>query len=143
MKGGRQPHQRVFNIVEGAVYNARDSHPNWPLDHRFVKSIAKRAAGTLTATWPEVLAAPTKPSDQPGAGYGIRVPGGGISDATTRSRRGRVTPVLARSLKRLHVKVGVLAAQARYAGQSERYNALVDALRLVRLEIDENVRRSR
>lgn len=48
---------RIMRAVEGAVRNAAHSHPGWRFDHRFAKSVAKRAAGTLTAEWPDVLAA--------------------------------------------------------------------------------------
>jgi hypothetical protein len=47
----------VMRIIEGAIKNATDAHPDWQIDPRFAKSIAKRAAGTLTAQWPDVLAA--------------------------------------------------------------------------------------
>lgn len=48
-------------MIEGAVKNACDAHPGWRPPKHFARSIAKRAAGTLTAQWPEVLAA--EPSD--------------------------------------------------------------------------------
>src|SRR3990167_6188372 len=58
MASVRQPSQnRIMRAVRGAVKNASDAHPNWKLDRRFVNSVAKRAAGTLTAEWHEVLAA--------------------------------------------------------------------------------------
>ena len=46
-----------MQAVRGAVVNAADAHPTWKIDRRFVHSVAKRAAGTLTAEWPDVLAA--------------------------------------------------------------------------------------
>lgn len=46
---------RILKIVEGAVLNASDAH-KVPRDTWLARSIAKRAAGTLTAQWPEVLA---------------------------------------------------------------------------------------
>ena len=50
---------RVMRIIEGAVYNAADAHGD-PRDTWMAKSIAKRAAGTLSAQWPEVLAVSTR-----------------------------------------------------------------------------------
>jgi hypothetical protein len=47
----------MLKMIEGAVKNAMDAHPDWSIDRRFAKSIAKRSAGTLSAQWPEVLAA--------------------------------------------------------------------------------------
>ena len=47
---------RILRIVEGAVLNTADAHGN-TRDVWLARSIAKRAAGTLSAQWPEVLAA--------------------------------------------------------------------------------------
>ena len=46
---------RILKIVEGAVLNAYDAHRT-PRDTWLARSVAKRAAGTLSAQWPEVLA---------------------------------------------------------------------------------------
>ena len=46
---------KVLRIIEGAAFNAADAH-GVPRDTWMARSIAKRAAGTLTAQWPEVLA---------------------------------------------------------------------------------------
>lgn len=46
---------QILKIIEGAVKNAHDAH-GLEFDPRLARSIAKRAAGTLTAQWPEVLA---------------------------------------------------------------------------------------
>jgi hypothetical protein len=48
--------QRILRIVQGAVLNVADAH-GLPRDPYLARSIAKRATGTLTAGWPEVLAA--------------------------------------------------------------------------------------
>ena len=48
---------RVLKIVRGAVLNAAHAHAE-PISHSFANSVAKRAAGTLTAQWPDVLAMP-------------------------------------------------------------------------------------
>lgn len=48
---------RVLRIIEGAIKNAAHAHEEIKVSPRFRRSIAKRAAGTLTAQWPEVLAA--------------------------------------------------------------------------------------
>ncbi len=48
---------RVLRIIEGAIRNATHAHPEIEIGPRHRRSIAKRAAGTLTAQWPEVLAA--------------------------------------------------------------------------------------
>ncbi len=48
--------RRILRVVEGAVLNAADAHGR-PRDRYIARSIAKRAAGTLSAQWAEVLAA--------------------------------------------------------------------------------------
>ena len=53
--------KRMLQIIEGAVHNAMDAH-SVPRDQRMARSIAKRAAGTLSSQWKEVLAVNTKPS---------------------------------------------------------------------------------
>lgn len=51
------PQAHVLRIVEGAIKNAAHAHEEIKVSPRHRRSIAKRAAGTLTAQWPEVLAA--------------------------------------------------------------------------------------
>lgn len=52
---------RMMRVIVGAVLNTADAHGE-PRDEWLARSIAKRAAGTLSAQWPEVLAASTRPS---------------------------------------------------------------------------------
>lgn len=47
---------RMMRIVRGAVLNAAHAH-GLPPSKGFANSVAKRAIGTLTGQWPEVLAA--------------------------------------------------------------------------------------
>jgi hypothetical protein len=47
---------RMLRIIEGAVLNAFDSK-GLRRNPVFARSVAKRAAGTLSAQWPEVLSA--------------------------------------------------------------------------------------
>ena len=51
-------HSQVVRIIAGACDNAAHAHPDWYIDPRLYRSIAKRAAGTLLAAMPDVLAAP-------------------------------------------------------------------------------------
>ena len=54
----------VLRMVEGAVKNAFDVHPQGSCSVEYLaRSIAKRAAGTLTAGWPDVLARAQAGSD--------------------------------------------------------------------------------
>jgi hypothetical protein len=47
---------RMLKAIAGAVINTLDAHSRIR-DKAFARSVAKRAVGTLTADWPEVLAA--------------------------------------------------------------------------------------
>lgn len=47
---------RMLRAIAGAVDNAAHAH-QLPIPDHFAHSVAKRATGTLTAQWPEVLAA--------------------------------------------------------------------------------------
>ena len=53
---------RILRIVEGAVLNTADAH-RIPRDKRLARSIAKRAAGTLTSQWTSASAADARPSE--------------------------------------------------------------------------------
>ncbi len=55
---------RILRAVEGAVKNVAHYHPEWKLNARVGRSIAKRAAGTLTAGWPDVLAASSRQNEK-------------------------------------------------------------------------------
>lgn len=122
---------RILRAVEGAVKNAADAHSCDTLPRNFARSVAKRAAGTLTAQWPEVLAArldgPSGRADaktcliaQPRGAHLIKRVGRGSSQTTRRSP----LPTLWKNL----------AAQIRplkEAGQIERADAFVDVLKMI------------
>lgn len=122
---------RILRAVEGAVRNAAHAHPDRPLDKHMARSIAKRAAGTLSAQWAGVLAA--KPSDSAGGhspGPGPRPPrplrivsGLGKGERRTLLRRS--------PLSFLQHRIGFLAGQARRSGLPDREAALVEVLRLI------------
>ena len=59
---------RILRIIEGAVLNTADAH-GFKRDERLARSVAKRAAGTLTAQWPEVLAGKPPKSEPVVVGY--------------------------------------------------------------------------
>lgn len=50
------PQYRMLRAIAGAVRNAAHAH-QVELPKSFARSVAKRATGTLTAQWPDVLAA--------------------------------------------------------------------------------------
>jgi hypothetical protein len=123
------PRQKmVMRMVRGAVLNAAHAHPDWDAT-RLARSIAKRAAGTLTAQWRDVLASPERaPSDRASrqAYHGSRLRDWSVSDGCGAAQRTRRA-----ALRSLRNTVGALAGGARRAGQTERYAALVEVLRLI------------
>lgn len=57
----------VWRIVKGAVRDAAHVH-GMEMPRHFCESVAKRATGTLTAQWPDVLAAANVPARQTASG---------------------------------------------------------------------------
>lgn len=123
--------RRILRAVEGAALNAGHHHPHWNITPIVARSIAKRAAGTLTAQWPDVLAANAKsPSDRE------RV--SSLQDAShstaaycRAAARGRGASQSQRRspLRVLRLQLGLMAGWARKAGHEQRAAALADALR--------------
>lgn len=112
--------KRIYRAVAGAVRNVADCHPDWDMHHpQAARSIAKRAAGTLRAQWPEVLAA--TPSATPRRNANSRRRGGGGSLGH------RLPPFSAR----LHREVSRLVRPAKDAGNTERVAALIEVLRII------------
>jgi hypothetical protein len=55
--------KRILKIIEGSVLNTHDAH-NMKRDMKLARSIAKRAAGTISAQWPELLAVNSRLSEK-------------------------------------------------------------------------------
>jgi hypothetical protein len=123
-------HVSIFDAVAGAVRNTAHGHKHWRLTDTMARSIAKRAAGTLTAVWPDVLAARYVPSDgADGSGPSSRWPppfrpnrkaGGG------RRVYARRSPLFS-LIRQIAAQIG----PAKRAGRHERAQALIDVLRLI------------
>jgi hypothetical protein len=118
---------RVLRIVAGAVKNAAHAHPGVVVTDRFARSVAKRAAGTLTAQWPDVLAA-GQPSDKVGADNRASAPPRRSTHQVKSCDGGERLSSYRRSP--LHHELGIRARDARKAGNAEREAAFVEALRL-------------
>lgn len=123
--------RRIMRAVEGAVRNVAHVHPAWNLPDTAARSIAKRAAGTLSAQWLDVLAA-TRPSPSDRAGEDSLMPSRPLS-AHLRKRAGRGAPSLSKRspLSLIKTKLGIMAGDARRAGEAIRLEALADALRVI------------
>lgn len=132
-KRANPPQARILRIVAGAVMNVAHYHPEYGLTHRIARSIAKRATGTLTAQWRDVLAARTARGFVPSeSGRGLtwskaaRAPSHLLAAAGERLRCVRRSP-----LKLIQRDLGIMAGQARRAGDTARHEALADALRIL------------
>lgn len=133
----------VLRMVEGSVRDAAHCH-GIVLTDRFTRSIAKRAAGTLTAGWRDVLAAPMTPSAR-GSGLTLRrAEPDEHSDlmGNVRSRRslrrkgvgdqgGGVSSLRRSPYFRIKKQLGIRAGQAKRANQPELYETIVEALRAI------------
>lgn len=130
---------RILRAVEGAVRNAAHAHPDYLIDDKFARSVAKRAAGTLTAQWPEVLAASAKSSGTHGQALselsvrGVRHPVNRAAGSQFGKGRERGASHVRRRSP-LKILWGQLSQQMRAikaSGNVERELAFIDALRMV------------
>lgn len=136
-------------MIEGAFRNAAHAHPGRPLDDRLARSISKRAAGTITSVWRDVLAMPLAWSEGgPGnVGPGVASDGSDMQTAIVRSAgtRSESRPRAASQspwrgpLRHLHRAVGNAVGEAEYASQTERAEAFKDVLRLIARMVAEPV----
>lgn len=122
---------RILRAVEGAVKNAAHAHTCDTLPRNFARSVAKRAAGTLAAQWPDVLAARF---DEPSGRSGAGISGAGRQRwAKPAKPIGRGSShVLRRSP--LPALWKALAAQIRplkESGQHEKAAAFVEVLKMI------------
>ena len=122
---------RILRIIEGAVKNAADAHPTIEVPPRFARSVAKRAAGTLSAQWPEVLAVNLSLSKTANGETSSSPSLVGRSQLVMAT--GRRAPQTARRspLSTIIKQLSNMAGAARKAGQTERLEALIDALRII------------
>lgn len=129
---------KVMRIIKGAVLNAFHAHPRWTLDHpRLAGSIAKRAAGTITAAWPGLLAVPPVATSETADGQRVR-PQPSPQSGGYVNRAGRAASHESRRrapLRKVHSAISRLVGPAKRAGNAERAEALVEVLRIVGNEI--------
>lgn len=77
----------VLRMIEGACRNTAHAHPGWILDDKLARSIAKRAAGTLTSQWGLVLAAPQARSEGQAVKGAHGLPAGDSQTVSVSGRR--------------------------------------------------------
>lgn len=121
--------RRILRVVEGAVLNEADAHGR-ERDKFMARSIAKRAAGTLTAQWPDVLAAVSLSSDNGGVVPAHcarqRRSDSGKGAARRSSQTSRRSP-----LSTLWRDIAKTLGQVKRSGEEQRYAALVDVLKMI------------
>ena len=120
---------RILRVVEGAVRNAAHAHPNIEIPQSFARSVAKRATGTLTAQWAEVLAARSASSEASDVtGYDAR---SRVVSSQHAIQRGAVLPRRRRSpLMRLWQDIAK-QMRALKTDDPARYAAYQDVLRMI------------
>jgi hypothetical protein len=149
---------RLLRAVEGAVHNTAHAHPEFLITDKFARSIAKRAAGTISAQMPGSLARPHQRVSQdqavslrtarsaashlllaPIASSHCSEAKQGSSHRSRRSQEKAVSPLERRLLLfPLQVHLGKLARYARKAGDKSRLDTLVEIMKLLdRLAKDE------
>jgi len=132
------PQQRVLRIIEGAVKNVADSHGT-EFDPKLARSIAKRATGTLTACWPEVLAAqsPSKkmlrgPLREPHASLDAAQILKQRPDPALATRRGQVTASDSLSpLRKLEKQIFQQMRDIKNSGNIAKADAWIEILRMI------------
>lgn len=136
---------RMLRIIEGAIRNARHAHPDLKVSERHARSIAKRAAGTLSSQWGGVLAERGRePRGRPerATGDAITRSPGEAGDLATPPRAGRHASSPRRDGERLTLvrrsplsiiagKIGHEIGRRQSAGKHEEARALIAAVRIV------------
>ena len=123
---------RILRAVEGAVKNASDAHPSYKIPENFARSVAKRATGTLTAQWQDVLAARFDGrSEKVGED---RVPSRSPRLRSCSNRSGRGSSDLLRRRSPLPALWKALACQIRplrSQGNHEKAEAFIEVLKMI------------
>lgn len=125
-------HHKIYRAVAGAVINTAHGHPRWHISVTMANSIAKRATGTLTAEWPEVLAA-HKPSESASESSASREHWppvyryGPVTVTGRGSQASHGSPFSRKLIKHLSKEAGI----ARREGKQERLEALIETLRFI------------
>lgn len=122
------PQQRMLKIVSGAVLNTAHAH-GASIDRKFARGVAKRAVGTLSANWADMLAArATAPSGLAGTIFSASENGAQLDkrrEGTPKQRRRPLGLIL------FNREVSSLIGAAKIAGQHDRAQALIDCMRIM------------
>lgn len=145
-KRATPPQARMLRIIEGAIRDAQGVHSDLVISERHRRSIAKRATGTLSSQWGDVLAEarsanrgrPERASGQvsdrrPGSvkGHPAIPTEGTATPDQRRARRGRHSGKRRSPLSILAGELGNHIGRLQRAGQDEDAKALITAVRII------------
>lgn len=132
---------KVLRIICGAVLNTNDAHPGkYKVDARFARGVAKRACGTLSAQFADVLAAEVSRPSRMATGKllnpsqaGDRTGNSGKRSAQSVSRTKRASDSSSSLalIKRAEASLRRLVNPARANGRQDRADALIEALTVI------------
>jgi len=133
---------RLLRMIAGACFNAAHYHPELVMNATLARGIAKRAVGTITSQWRDVLALPLQAGSEGGDAKALARPASARGQPVLPFARSAVTFVNRGTrdasqapwripLLRLHAALGHAAGDARRSGELQREGALIDVLRLI------------
>jgi len=127
--------RKILRMVEGAVKNAGHGHPDWMVTDSMARSIAKRAAGTLSSQLDAVLAVSSPlekgtPSDRAEVSPVAR-PGPRSAQPAKPNERGASQVSRRSPLVLLQNRVWAMMFEARMMGRAESEQTCVEVLRII------------
>lgn len=121
---------RMLRIIAGAVENAAHAH-RASIPHNFARSVAKRATGTLTAQWPDVLAAKTDRRQKPATGHLTYPAQARRAQISERAEGDRQTFKRRSPLRALWAELSRDLWKIKRSNQTEKYLAYIHLLQII------------
>lgn len=128
-KRATPPQYRMLRIIAGAVRNAAHAHRH-DLPNSFARSVAKRAVGTLTADWPDVLAAKNQRRHEVVRAK-LSMPDHRRSDLAQGQSKGDRLGFRRSPIRKAWNEIAMQMWKIKRGGSSEQYLAHVRALQLL------------
>lgn len=110
--------------------NAAHHHPGHPVDRKFARSVAKRAVGTISSQWRELLAAPAPSGAERSGLVSLR---NGAHTNKPRGGRRNLADADPRFIREIVREISRLIRPAKEAAQLGRAEALIQCLRIIDL----------
>lgn len=122
---------RMLRAIAGAVRNAAHAH-QIEISKNFARSVAKRATGTLTAQWPDVLALRIDAASERVEGVISRRPEHRSAQIAKRTQGGRLGLRRRSPLRQLWKDISRGLWRIRRAqGEEQRYQAYIEILQMI------------